>query len=406
MTQKIVIVGDGLAALTAALVLAERGLKDVCVIGPRLKLSTKKATSDTTKIDGRSTAIFQAGLGLLQQIGVWPLPKNAYAPLPTMLLKRDDGAEILFEALRAGFDNFGANITNHVLWQALLAKVLAHKNIQTIADMVAAVDLPTDATQNYAQLTTAQGQTLPAALVLGADGRQSVVRCAANIEMQQKPNPNHQTALVAKFKHTTPHNNVCVEWQRAGGPFTVVPLPNPYQSALVWCEPQNKHDNFLEQDTTLQCAELSYLTDNYFGDVLEITDIGTWPVQPQHAQKLTAPRVWLLGEAAHILPPLAAQGFNLSLTDIAVIADLLVAAQAVGQDVGDYYLAQKYQQARGFDMGLRYIAMTLANQALQAEGVVMQQGQSLAFRTLQKLPFVKKQLMRWGGLPFGTKAAI
>ncbi len=372
----ITIVGTGLAGLTAALALATDHI--VTLIGPM----------PNTKQDERTTAILSPGIAFLDGLGVWMSCAARATPLRTMQLI-DGDKHFVFDASETAFDEFGFNVPNATLRQSLSGLIAKHRNITWIKESV------TQATRakNRWQLTTASRKKITADLVIAADGRNSLMRKAAEIEIDERD--ENQTALVAVLTTSQAHHDTSVEWYRPGGPFTLVPMAGK-KMALVWCEDDDTAQMKTQQSLGALSREITDITAKRFGTLTFTAQPQTWPIKPMKAKTLIKDDVVLIGEAAHTLPPIGAQGLNTSLHDIAVLQDCLRNAKLLGLDITDRAGLRPYEQARLSDVNRRYHAMTGLNDLIRTQHPALQFLRGAGLRALNRFAPLKKQIMQFG----------
>ncbi len=313
----ILIVGGGVAGLTATAVLGTAGLQTLCI---------DAAPRNAGARDSRTTAFLRPAVELLTEAGVWEQLSGSAAALDTMRLI-DAGGEVNeareiadFHAGEISEPPFGWNVANRDMRQALIARCEALP-ATTLAFGVSLESLTPRRAHQIARLS--DGRSVRARLIVGADGRNSAVRELAGIGA--KRTSYGQKALVFTVAHEEPHNGVSTEIHRTGGPFTLVPLPDADgpQSSVVWME------------TAGEAMRLAALPDEEFDEALNLRSLdvlgrlrvtssrAAWPIISLIAHRLTAPRTALIAEAAHVVPPIGAQGLNMSLGDIAALRDAM-----------------------------------------------------------------------------------
>jgi 2-octaprenyl-6-methoxyphenol hydroxylase len=386
MTHDILIAGDGLSGLTMALALAQAGL-DCAVMGPHLVHK-----NETTSEDARTTAIMQDGIEFLDQIGVWPDLKDDAAPLRYMRLVSGE-KEIVFDATNIGLSQFGYNIPNSVLKQVLLTHLHRHKRVTLLSGMVTAVDFPrAEDRPQRVSLRTEQGVSYQTRLVIAADGAKSVVREAAKLDCTI--HDPQQSAVVGWIKTERPHDFTSTEFYYRGGPFTVVPTPDPHIMTLVYCDrAENLADVTALSDDAFD-AHLTDMTQGRFGDVHFTGRKQYWPIRSLRASTLVAPHIALIGETAHMMPPLAAQGFNTSLRDIQILCDALSRAVAVGSDIADMAVLRHYERARRFDIQARSRAVNGLNDMIRRDDGIGRSLHGFGFFLLDKMKPLKNMVMK------------
>lgn len=379
------VVGTGPAGMITALALAHAGL-DTVLIGPPVNLE-----------DARTTALMDASRQFLENIGIWNDLKAAFTPLEKMRLI--DGTDRLirapettFAASELSLPAFGYNILNKDLNRILLELVKSSALIEKVEGTIESVVTA----EHEAQMLLQNGNRFKAQVVLGADGRKSVVRQSAGIET--KTWQYNQAALVLNLKHDLPHFNISTEFHRRTGPFTMVPLPGK-QSSLVYVETPERADALLKMDDAGLARELEKVCQHVLGKLEIISDRQVYPLSGLTAVQMGGHRSLLLGEAAHAFPPIGAQGLNLSLRDIAVATDLLETAKAANGDLGAPELLSKYDRNRKADVVTRTAAVDLLNRSLLTDALPVQALRSVGLYTASRIPMIRRLLMREGIAP-------
>lgn len=387
----VAVVGTGLAGLAAALALATRHI-GCALIGPPIDAAAVAR-------DTRSTALFGPSLTLLTRLGVLSPLAGDLVPLTGLRLIDDTGGlvrapELLFEAHEIGEVAFGMNVENGPLLSALAGRARASSLIRWHETSVAAMACGDACTQ----ATLADGAIVRARLVIGADGAQSMCRDAAGIASRTWSYP--QVAIATRFAHRRPHGNVSTELHRRAGPLTTVPLSGN-RSALVWVE------------TPAEAGRLADLIDEAFAGALEmrlgsilgaISEVGrraSFPVAGVAAEVMGARRVALVGEAAHRLPPIGAQGLNLGLRDAAWLADLVADAVADGGDPGDPAVLAAYDRVRRGDVASRTAVVDALNRSLLADLLPIDLARGAGLAALRTIGPLRRLLMREGIRPAG-----
>ncbi len=373
-----VVVGAGPAGLAAALALKHAGLDTICV-GPAPVTGTP---------DRRTTALLDGSVAFLtQSAGVWQRIRPHAAPLRVLRIVDRTGRffrapDTQFDAAEIGSDAFGYNVPNADLVGALLAELEDgfHPSAGVIglkpgADLVA--------------LSLAEGATLRARLVVGADGRKSLCRETAGIGIRSWA--YDQTAIVCNFRHSRPHGNACTEFHYASGPFTVVPLPGDW-SSLVWVEQQETGRALSQLDDDGFRREIAKRLDGLLGDVLEVSPRGAFPLSGLVAKHLTGDRLALVGEAAHVMPPIGAQGLNLGFRDVADLA-LSVTGAA---DPGSQAVLAAYESRRRRDIWTRTLAADLLNRTLISNLPLFQLARGAGLTALSLAGPLRRAAMRQG----------
>lgn len=377
----IAIIGTGLAGLVQALALAQAHIP-VTLIGPMPALTS----------DDRTTAILNPGIDFLQQLGLWHGIKSSSTALVTMELV-DGKQHYVYDAAEINELQFGFNISNELLKQNLIAALDAHPHVTWHKTMASAIHPRTSIGWQIEMQDKIMHRS---DLLIGADGRHGLVRTAANIPLQEKNIDQH--ALVTVLQGEKPHYNITLELFRQGGPLTLVPM-GKNKFALVWCD----EERILREKMALPIEqlgqELSLLTDNRFGALQIIGGLQLWPVQPMHAKHLVAENCVLIGEAAHTLPPIGAQGFNTTLQDIIALTALLQRSQKLGLALNDPGQLAQYEATRLPDIMMRYRSVNALNSLLRTHNPLMHGMRRLSLSSIDRFNLIKKYLMFLGLRP-------
>jgi 2-octaprenyl-6-methoxyphenol hydroxylase len=373
----IAVVGAGPAGLAAAIALKGAGWTAFCA-GP---------APDPAKPDRRTTALLAGSVRLLESLGVWEAVREAAAPLRVLRIIDRTGRllrapDIAFDAAEIGEEAFGYNIPNQALVAALLAR-LGDAHLPTAG--VEAVEASSDGVI----LRLAGGDGLRARLVVGADGRNSLSRTAAGIGTRHWA--YEQTALVCNFEHSRPHHGACTELHFAAGPFTVVPLPGG-ASSLVWVERPAEAARLMALDEAAFAAEIAQRLEGLLGDIGQVGVRGAFPLSGLVARGLARHRIALVGEAAHVMPPIGAQGLNLGFRDV---ADLLRCLEGAA-DPGAPDVLARYERARRSDVLTRTFAADLLNRTLISSLAPFQVARGLGLGGLAMIPALRRLAMRQG----------
>ena len=393
MTQTdIFISGGGVAGLTAAAAFGGAGFS-VVIADPMPPVTDEK----TDGADLRTTAFLQPARDFLILAGLWDRLAPYATPLQIMRIVDAGGTEPDprltrdFDAADLGDLPFGWNLSNWLLRREILARLAELPNV----DFRPGVGFASMLTRtSEARVTLTDGAQITAKLVIGADGRNSPVRQAAGIAV--KTNRYGQKAVTFAVTHDAPHGNISTEVHRTGGPFTLVPLPDQNGkpcSAVVWME----HGP--------EAARLAALPEADFNDAATARSAGTygplklasrrmvWPIISQIAERMSAERTAVVAEAAHVVPPIGAQGLNMSLADLTCLLDL---AQASPDTLGDANMLSKYHRARHGDITLRVKGVDLLNRASQAENPLLRDMRAKGIEALYGLAPLRKAIMRLG----------
>jgi 2-octaprenyl-6-methoxyphenol hydroxylase len=382
-----VVVGAGPAGLVTGLALAHEGLRTV-VIGP---------PPATAAQDPRTTALFAGSIELLRHLGAWPMIASAAVPLRGLRFVDDTdhllrAPETLFRAGELGLAAFGFNVDNASLTSALQACAGGQAGLSRIHGTVSALSFES----THVDLTLSDGQHICTRLAVAADGRGSSVRALAAIPHRSWSYP--QSALATKFKHSRAHDGVSTEFHRTAGPLTTVPLSGT-SSSLVWVEHPEEAARLKDLPATLFAAELEQRLQGLLGTISDIGPRSVFPLSGLTADRLGRRRVALVGEAAHVLPPIGAQGLNLGFRDAAVLADVAGAAKAAGQDPGVDATLAEYATRRSGDILSRTMAVDLLNRSLISGFLPFHLARGAGMHLIGAFPALRQLVMREGMQP-------
>ena len=391
-TVDILVSGGGVAGLAAAAVFGSAGFSVICV-EPVAPVTDAGATG----ADLRTTAILQPGVAVLQAAGLWPALAPHAAALQVMRIVDAGGADNQprrirdFDAADISDAPFGWNLPNWLLRRAMVARLADLPVVSFRPGVATARVTPRDA---QALVTLSDGATVSARLVIAADGRDSPVRQALGIGVRTWR--YGQKALSFAVSHRVPHGQVSTEIHRAGGPFTLVPLPDRDglpASAVVWMERGAQALRLAALPVAAFEAEATARSCHAFGPLTLLSRPQVWPILTQVADRMAGSRVALIAEAAHVLPPIGAQGLNTSLADIAVLRDL---AEADRAGLGGVAMLDAFHRRRHPEVLLRVTGIDLLNRASMAGAAPLRDLRGLALDALHGAAPVRRMLMRAG----------
>lgn len=376
---EVAVIGGGLAGMIAAVALA-RGGRNVALVAP-----------PAPKEDRRTTALMDQSIRFLDRLTLWEKLRPTAAALTSMRII--DGTNRLlraptttFRSAEVGLDAFGYNFPNRALMDVLEAAVAAEGNITRFTDMAETIGIAPESVT----ITLAGGEGITADFAIGADGRKSKLRETAGIDVRTWSYP--QSAMVLNFAHTLPHQNISTEFHTEHGPFTQVPLPGN-RSSLVWV--QNPSDAAARVELSL--AELGNVVEermqSMLGKVTVEEGVQIWPLSGMMAHHFGKGRIALIGEAAHVFPPIGAQGLNLSLRDIMALSDLLSsrAELPIPADAGT-----SFDRKRRTDIMTRTASVDLLNRSLLSDFLPVQMLRAAGLHILSAIPPLRSIVMREG----------
>ncbi|HEY1310394.1 MAG TPA: UbiH/UbiF family hydroxylase [Pseudolabrys sp.] len=387
-----IVVGGGPAGLTAAIALAGAGL------------ATSLAGKRPAKIDNRTTALLAGSVTALETLGVWPLCATHAAPLKIMRIVDDTGRlwrapEVKFAADEINLDAFGYNIENRHLVAALEQRARALPSLRMIEDEVTSV-VPGDAT---VAVMLRRGEPLQAPLVVAADGRRSLCGAAAGIAIDERD--YKQVALTVCVNHSRPHRDASTEFHTPNGPFTLVPLPGN-RSSLVWVLDPRDADAIVALNDTELSVEIERASHSILGQIKVEAGRGMFPLSVATARQFAGKRIALVGEAAHVIPPIGAQGLNLGLRDAATIGELAIAAERDGRDIGGVDVLAAYDRLRRADIGSRTLAIDLLNRTLLTDFLPVQSMRGLGLYMIDRIGPLRRAVMREGVAPAAAQPRL
>ncbi len=392
ISTDIMISGGGIAGMTAACAFGSAGFSVVCVdpAPPVTHVANPKS-------DLRSTAFLQPARNTLKAAGIWVYLKNYATPLEIMRLA-DAGGEINEVRIVADFvaseisdEPFAWNLPNWLLRREMLKRI-AELDTVTFLTGVETRKITPRTERAYVQLSN-QVQ-VDCKLVLAADGRNSPTRDMLGIEA--KTWRFGQKAIVFTVSHPQPHENVSTEIHRSGGPFTVVPLNDvdgKHFSAVVWMEKGPEAADLMAMNDAEFIATANARSCGILGVLKLESRRMIWPIISRMADKLYGPRTALIAEAAHVIPPIGAQGLNMSLTDIQCLLDSSLENPGA---MGCSQMLAAYQKARFGDIKMRVNGVNMLNRAAMTDSDTLKTLRLKGLQTLHGFAPVRKSLMRKG----------
>ncbi|WP_417805917.1 FAD-dependent oxidoreductase [Thalassospira lucentensis] len=336
----ILIAGGGIAGMSAAARLAADG-HAIIIVDP--------APADIGEgTDLRTTAFLEPGIETLKKAGVWDAIKPTGAELRVMRIVDAGGTERTpretadFDGAETTQGFFGWNVSNKAARVTLMAKLAELDNVE-FRFSTTVTGFTGTARAGVAQLS--DGETVEAKLVIAADGRNSSLREMAGIK--HKRWAYDQSALVFVVTHDKPHDNISTEIHRTGGPLTLVPMPDldgKPCSSVVWMVPADRASDLNAMSDDALSAEITHDTMNLFGPLNVASPRAVWPMISQVPSRLISARLALIAESAHVVPPIGAQGLNMSLHDIETLAQLMAKAKFNNDDIGATTLLKSYER--------------------------------------------------------------
>jgi 2-octaprenyl-6-methoxyphenol hydroxylase len=388
LSADILIVGGGMAGCSLACALAGAGFAVVVLD----RVDQSQQTTD--EFDGRASAIAEAPKKMLDQIGMWRNLSQNFTPI--LDIRVADGSSPLFlhyDHEDVGEDAFGYMVENRHFRRAVFARLKELNNVTYLApgELKSISYNPEGVTAELSD-----GRHIKAGLLVGADGRQSQIRQDAGIKLTSWS--YHQTGIVLSVDHEIPHHNIAQEHFLPAGPFAILPLPGEdgqnNRSSIVWTE----KDALVESIMALPEKEFAVEFNQRFGDFLgEVKFIGprwTYPLTLQYAETSIAERMVLVGDASHGMHPIAGQGLNMGLRDVAALAEVLTDARRLGLDIGTASVLDQYEQWRRFDNTLMLAMTDGLNRLFSNDIAPLKLARDIGLAAVNKAGPLKKIFMR------------
>jgi 2-octaprenyl-6-methoxyphenol hydroxylase len=391
----ILIVGGGIAGLAAAARLASEGFG--VVVADKAPPPPTDVARDGA--DLRTTAFLQPAIDTLRAAGAWERMAEGAEALWTMRLLDAGGRDNVareqadFQSTEMGDRPFGWNVRNADARAALTAR---------LGELGAALRAPAALTEltlreDAAFARLSDGSTWRAGLVIGADGRDSGVRAAAGIGVRRWR--YGQKAMVFAVAHPRPHGGVSTEIHRSGGPFTLVPMPDAggrHMSSVVWMVAAEEADRLMALPEPEFALALNERSLDALGWLEVVGRKAAWPIVGQLADRMAAKRTALIAEAVHVIPPIGAQGLNMSLADLEDLARRMVEARAQGRDWGGADVLAAYQRRRWPETAARVAGVDALNRAARADAQPLRDIRRLGLAAVGRIPLARRLAMKIG----------
>jgi 2-octaprenyl-6-methoxyphenol hydroxylase len=381
-TAEVAVIGAGPAGLVSTIALAAAGVDTLLIAPP-------------ARPDHRTTALLAGSVTALDTLATWQDCSRHAAPLKKLRIIDDTrrlvrAPEVLFAAAEIDCEAFGYNIENRHLIAALQARAAA-LDLSSIAAPALAIESDTAAVTIRHADGVARVQ-----LAIGADGAHSICRTAAGISIRRRAYP--QAALTLNLGHARAHDDTSTEFHTEEGPFTLVPLPGRRSSLVCVVAPSHCAELAAMHDVALS-AEIERRAHSLLGTMTVEAGRGVFPLAVETADAFARNRIVLVGEAAHVVPPIGAQGLNLGIRDAATIAEIVAAAHQHGDDVGSPDVIRSYEAERRADIVTRTLAVDLLNRSLLADFLPAHGARGLSLYLVDRIGPLRRTLMREGITP-------
>jgi 2-octaprenyl-6-methoxyphenol hydroxylase len=385
---EVAIVGGGLVGLSLALALARGGISSVTVDPESPALRAADA------FDGRASALALGSVRVLRGIGMWGALAAEASPIRDIRVSDGDSSLFLhYDHRELGDEPFGYIVENRFIRRALYASLALEPRAVLRAPDKA---LDVRSTPTHAEATLASGATLRASLIVACDGRPSPLREAAGIEALRWN--YEQSGLVCSIAHEKPHNGIAHERFLPAGPFAVLPLNDApdgtHRASIVWTERAELAELFARLPEDEFCDEIHERFGWGLGAIRLAGPRWVYPLVFVQAKKFHDGRLALAGDAAHGIHPIAGQGLNLGLRDVAALAEVLVDAKRLGLDPGSAERLEAYARWRGLDT-VSMSAVTDGLLRLFSNDIApLKLARDLGLAAVQAMPPVKRAFMR------------
>lgn len=388
LNADVAIVGAGVVGLACALGAAQAGLR-VALIGPA---PAAQAASSTAPFDARIYALSAGTQQLLQRLRVWPqIDAARLQPVARMRVFGDAGDELSFDAYGAAVERLATIAEERELLRVLSMACGFAGNITRVERVFAGVQIDADA----AHVSLDDGSRLRCALLVGADGAESAVRAAAGINTQS--HAYQQSGVVANFAAAQPHRGVAYQWFTEEGVVALLPLPSssPDQHfvSLVWSAPVALAEQLLQLAPVELAQRVAERTQQMLGALTPAGAAHAFPLRRLQVDRLALPRVALVGDAAHVVHPLAGQGLNLGLQDVSELLRVLGAREAF-RDLGDLSLLRRYERARAEPIQLMRFTTDGLARLFAAQQPAVKGLRNVGMSLVNALPPLKNALIR------------
>lgn len=388
---KVIVAGAGPAGLAAAALLAKEGIATALV-------------APAAAEDPRTVALMQPSIQLLRYLGIWPGVLEAQtAPLKKLRIIDDTGSLLVapnleFDSEELNLEAFGWNIP-----LGLLLPALRQRAEDLGVAFIEATATGAKSNGDAIHINLSNTSEISATLCLAADGANSAMRKAAGIATDTWS--YDQTAIATSFAHSMGHGNISTEYHKSAGPFTTVPLPGN-RSSLVWMERPARTEALMAMSEGELAAEIQIETHGELGLISNLGPSKSFPMKGLTARQFAKDRVMLIGEAAHVVPPIGAQGLNMSLRDAALAADLILASHDAGNDS----LMAEYNALRRAEVLPRQQLIDLMNKSLLLGLLPLEGARALSLSALHYVGPLKRFIMGRGlqpkdNLPFAMRAS-
>jgi 2-octaprenyl-6-methoxyphenol hydroxylase len=383
----VIIIGGGLNGPALALALASGGLS-VALVDARPEGARAKAG-----FDGRSYALALASVRVLTALGVWP---HVAASQPLLGIRTSQGHAgqgafplmMAFDHTEIDEGQMGQMVEDRHLFAAFQSAMQAQPAIRRFQGQSVVAQATSDA---GAEVTLADGQILRARLLVGCDGRDSPTAMRAGI--RRWGHDYGQDALVCAVEHELPHGGLAHQIFLPGGPFAVLPLPGN-RCSIVWSEQRALAQSIVALDDASFLEALRPRFGSFLGEIALAGTRFSYPLRLSIATSFVAQRLALVGDAAHGVHPIAGQGLNLGLRDVAALSEVLITAVRRGEDIASPDVLERYQHWRRFDVVRLALGMDAVNALFSNSSAALAAVRGIGFGVVNAIPALKHRFIR------------
>jgi 2-octaprenyl-6-methoxyphenol hydroxylase len=386
----VAICGGGHAGLTLALALSR-------TLGPEFEIAVvDRGAPEEAGPDPRAVAIAATSRRLLQALGLWSALEAAAEPVRRIEITDtalDAGLRPVLLAWDNDIDEAGGSATAaHIvplpaLSAALEAAIAAERSIR----MLRPARVVGFAARDFdARIALADGAELLARLAVAADGQRSFLREAAGIKSVGWPYA--QVGIATTVEHDRDHGGVAVQHFLPGGPFAILPLPGR-RSCVTWTESEAEGHRIMALDDATFLDEVDLRFGGRLGAIRLAGGRCSWPLSLHLARAYVAPRLALVGDAAHGVHPIAGQGLNLGFRDVAALTEVIADAARTGLDIGDEGVLERYERWRRFDSMLAAAGFDALNRLFSRESHLLRSAREVGLQVVDRLPAMKRALV-------------
>ena len=381
---ELLIAGGGLNGLLLGIACAGAGLEVVLVDREDPAVMLEQG------FDGRSSAIAYGSQQVLSALGLWPAIAADAEPILEIRVADDNAPFFLhYDHRELSTDApLGWIVENRVLRRALIEHARSLPSLVFLAPLEVGV---IETWPALAEAALSDGRRMTVRLIAAADGAASTLRRSAGIRTVDWRYP--QTAIVTTVRHDRPHAGIAVEHFLPAGPFAILPMTGS-RSSIVWTERAELAAGLLALPDAAFAAELAARFGEFLGAVEPVGPRWSYPVGLMLAERYVARRLALVGEAAHLIHPIAGQGLNLGIRDVAALAEIVIDARRLGLDIGDDALLRRYQQWRRLDAVLLAGVTDGLNRLFSNSIAPLRLIRDLGLAAVDRLPPLKRFLMR------------